>query len=436
MRDNSLIQRSILGPLRSVRLMSGAAWKWAACYLLMSTALLVGGGWLIHLNQDEIVQALLSLLLPESWHFTALALIKTTFAAQSRALLVNMAVAAGLVIVSITLFPVKERLSEVFERDANLLDEEPASLPLWVEAVEELKWLLIYLTFAAALFWLGYYPGEWRDSAALIGSYGLLFLTFTVDFISPTLFRHGQRYGEVFRLIARHPLKTISFGVTFAAAPILASKLFLHGGLELIVGWPIWVPIVVVLAVEVVAIVWACVGGTLFASQYLGEVRGYPPLHWLSSVAGWCTTGLVFFSLSSLFGGVAVSLYDHSRLLRCEASVDWRSVRPIIPSMGSLLTGEVETGVEFNVDIHNPTDGHVTFDRGRIVLLHNDVAIGESELPRIELTEGESQARKVEIEIVVELLDLLRAEELLGLDGWSAVVYLQLDDGSEFPIFL
>jgi hypothetical protein len=70
------------------------------------------------------------------------------------------------------------------------------------------------------------------------------------------------------------------------------------------------------------------------------------------------------------------------------------------------------------------------------VLLHNDVAIGESELPRIELTEGESQTRKVEIEIVVELLDLLRAEELLGLDGWSAVVYLQLDDGSEFPIFL
>jgi hypothetical protein len=362
--------------------------------------------------------------------------MKTTFAAQSRALLVNMAVSGGLLVVSLTLFPVKEKLSAVFERDADLCDEVMTPLPLWVEAIEEVKWILIYLTCAAALFWLGYYPGELRDTLALFGSYILLFVTFAVDFISPILFRHQQRYGEICKVLLRRPLTTLAFGATFAAAPILASNLFLHNGGELVAGWPIWVPILVVLSVEVVAIVWACIGGTLFGSGLVDEARACAPPHRLVPVTVWCTVFLVLFSLSRLFGGAAVSLYDHARLLRCEFSVEWSSVRPIMPSVSSLLSGEVDTGVEFNVDIHNPTDGHVRFDRGRVALLHNEVVIGEGELPRIELTAGESQRRRVEVDVLVELLELWRAEDLLDMDSWAAVVYLQLADGSEFPIFL
>jgi len=347
-----------------------------------------------------------------------------------------MAVAGGLVLVSVTLFPVKEKLSEVFERDAQLSKEASVPLPLWVEAIEEMKWLLAYLTCAGALFWLGYYPGEWRDSLALCGSYILLFVTFAVDFVSPILFRHRHRYGVIFRLLMRRPLVSLVFGATFAAAPILASELFLHGRLDVIGSWPIWAPIVIVLIVEVVAIVWACIGGTYLGSQLLEEAKTYSPTHPLVSVSVWSLIGLVLFSLSRLFGGAAVSLYEHSRLLRCEFSVEWRSVRPLMPSVSSLLSGEVDTGFGFNVGIYNPTDGPIRFDRGRIELIHDDVVIGDGELPRVELTAGESQTRRIEVDVVLELVDILRAEELMELDGWSAIVHLQLTDGTEFPIFL
>ena len=259
---------------------------------------------------------MLAWVFPESWHFALEGMVEVFLHSASQDLLINLALAASLILVTITLFPLKEHLSHAFEEDGELTEEEVDPVPLHLEAWEELKLVLLYATFFMSVFWVGYSPESWRQSAAWVLSTTFLALTFAIDFVSPTLFRHGMRYATVFKTLARYPFVSLSFGLLFAAPPILAGMFMNRVSPE---NW-VWILIGLFVA-EVVAIVWACVGGTWLAAKMWPEVKGMRPPFWGLRVLYWAIVGSLLVWNVKAFSAVGKSLYHKVPLFKSHYSI-------------------------------------------------------------------------------------------------------------------
>jgi hypothetical protein len=170
-------------PLSMRRLRVGSA-AWLAVYLALATAIFTLVGRFIIAHQGDARRAFVAYIFPERWHDAGNLLVERLFGAQQHAVLVNAAVGASLLLVQVLLFPVKERLSARFERDARLTDEPGPGLPLLVEAREELLLALAFFAAQGGIFWLGYSQDPGRRLVATVLSHLFLMASFGVDFLT------------------------------------------------------------------------------------------------------------------------------------------------------------------------------------------------------------------------------------------------------------
>lgn len=409
----------------------GRAAFYVALLAYLCLGLLVFGlcGYLLVENQGAIEQAIMDYLLPTSWHYLSDKLLDFFFESQTKIVLAGMIISSSLVLASIVLFPLKEYCSARFEEDGAYGNARPREFPLWMQAIEETKLLLLYLTAQSVIFAIGYYPYAW--SSWLSSGLSVLFLCFSfgLDLISPTFQRHRIRYTDIVRLLSRKAPLTLLFGSLFAVPVLLiGNHIILDEALSLTrVAVILFILNMFVLALAIPA-------GTHVASQLLPQARVQKPpdknaVH--LSYGALAATLLVSGSFHAL---VALSMHHKSQFLKCDYSIDWQSLQVDMPGLGALLRGEKAAALSFNLRIHNPTRFDLAVEDSVLSFWQRDNLISRTHISAFAVDAGQTVKQPMEIAIAVN------GQLIGGFDqltqGWRAQLQFELLPGIPFVIEL
>lgn len=411
-------------------------------YLLLAGLILGLVGTLLQRHGLALRAALAGYLLPESYRFAGNLLVEHLVKSQARAVLVNAVASGALLLVSLLLFPLKERLSAAFERDAVLTGKEGHELPLWRQGFEELKLVLLYLTAQMLIFWVGYDPSPLRKDLATWASYGFLVFTFAVDFLSPLLQRHGVTYARLFVVLLKRPLAALLFGAFFAS-PTIVLALWVGRDASL----PVTDGVLVLFGANVLAMSWAVVSGTRLAAALLpvAEATPVPPraLRLLALLA----VLACFAWNATTFTQLGLALHHKSQILKCVYRPDWSSFALDLPKSGSgwvstalraaraLVSGNVELGAQLTVAIENPTPYDVVLEKNRLELAHAGTHVGSTQLSPVRLPAGQTVTQRLRLTLRLNPAVLAKGRELLR-DAWQLTLWLEIRPGFEFPLYL
>jgi hypothetical protein len=269
-------------------------------------------------------------------------------------------------------------------------------------------------------------------------SYGFVIFAFAIDFISPLLQRHRNRYSSIVKTLLKRPLLALLFGGLFALPPILVGKLIQHSP-ELSLSSAI----VLLFSTNIVCIAWAAVAGTWAGAQLLPDVQSTPrtpwPIRYLLLLA---VLGLLAWN-SFAFFSLGQAIHHKSQLLKCNYSVDWKSFRVSLPKVGLsqvasvLLGGKATLGLEFRVAIENPTAFDVKVERNRLEVAHDGASLATSQLAPFEVKAGKTADQQVMLKIGISPREVIaKGRELIQLHKWRITFYLWISDQIEFPIYL
>ncbi len=431
-RLSEQVRDGMVRPPVAVARLSARGWRLAGLYLLLAVAVLGGVAALLAATEQSLRRFVFSSVLPLELEVVADFLVQHIFRSQAREVLASASVSGSLVVVSLTLFRVKERLSQSVERDADLLAGEPFDeLPMRVEAFEELKLLLLYIASFFAIFALGHGPEPWRDVLASVASTLFVFFTYAVDFGAPLMIRHGVRYSQIIAAVFRRPVAAFGFGAVFSAPALLTARL-VAASPDLDPG----VALGIVFGVNVLTIVWAAAGGAWLGARLLPVARAARPARaWLVAVT-WAALLAILAAGVWISLAVAGSLQAKSQILKCVYDVDWASVRVDKPDLGGLLGGEVAVGIGFDVTIDNPTSVAVEIEDNRLELSDSDgLVLARGALTPLTVAAGERVTPHVALTARLEATSLLRGASL-DPRRWRITLYLQVAEDFELPVYL
>lgn len=408
----------------------GRTLGWLLCYLLACTVVLGACAYLLLQNQDDIRKALLSYVFPESWHLAAGALVDRFLATQSKAVLINAIASGSLVLVSVLLFPLKEKVSASFEREGELTPEAIDEFPLWRQGLEEAKLLAIYVAAQLAILWVGYHPDPTRKLLATVLSYLYLFSTFTIDFCGPLFQRHKLRYSRILKLLCKHPLLLFGLGGLLTLPPVLTG-LYVTKHPELPLSTAVWA----LFAANVLAIVWGVIAGTWLASRLLEAGHETRRPHGLvRAVFGLALVAVLAVELWA-YGAVALAIHHKSQILKCNYSVVPTSLRFDRPKLLGLLRGRVDVGVRFDLRVENPTRYDVSIENNRLEVRHGESLVATGKLAPMAVPAGKTRVQTLALSLSLRPAVLVKGRALLK-DKWSATLFLEVAKGLELPIYL
>ena len=408
---------------------------WLVAYLVAACVVLGIVASLIASHKSDLVEAAMSYLLPTDWHFASKLLIDNFFAAQEDAVITNAAIVASLLVVQITLFPLKEQVSLALEEDNALLVDPIEEHPLWFQAWEEAKLFIAMLAAQGTIFWIGYSQDPTRRGFATVLSFVVLFASVGIDFLSPILQRHKLRYSAILKTLFAHPFLLFTFGAVFSLPAIVAGTLASDHP-----TWSFSMQLAVVFGAQIIGIALAAVGGTIAGAPLVADAKLRARSHPIARVAAWAVLlGLVAWN-GQRFAAVGASLHHKSQVLKCDYTVDWSSFHGDVPGKNELLAamkkGEITIAGGFTVAIANPTSVDVEIEDNRLELRNRGQLVARTSLPRVAIPAGGMVKTPVTFPLTVSIGQVFRVRELITKSGWTLTLYLRVADGFEFPVYI
>jgi hypothetical protein len=382
-----------------------------------------------------MMDAVMSYVLPADWKVAAKFLVKKVFAQQEQAVITNAALSMSLMIVTITLFPLKEKVSATLEEDAHLLAEPFDEHPLWFEAWEEAKLFLGMLVAQGTIFWIGYSDDPVRRNIALVLSYLVLFAGVGLDFLSPILQRHRQRYSVMMKSFAVNFVLLFGFGAIFALPAIITSRVVATH-----TDWSSGTQLCFAFGAQVLGIAAAAIGGTVAGAPILADAKTRTRSSMPVRIAMWA----LFLSLAAWnahrFWIIGSSLNHKTQILKCEYDVDWSSFSADVPSAYDLAlaisSDTITVGIHFDVAITNPTSVDVEIEDNRLEIRQKDQLVAQTQLPRVHVRPGTTEKVTVKLPLSIKPSQALRIRELLTAKDWAMTLWLHVDEDWDFPIYL
>jgi hypothetical protein len=259
-----------------------------------------------------------------------------------------------------------------------------------------------------------------------------LFFSFSIDFIGPVFQRHEGYYSQIIKLLARRPLTSLAFGAIFAAPALIVAHLW-----ALNPDWSWDKSIAVIFGANVVSVAWAAVAGTWLGCRLLDDFEATPRANPITRVGAWMLVLMVLGYNGYTFGSTGLSVYHKTQILKCDYSVDWSSFSFDKPSlMGMLTTRKVDVAIHFDVKIRNPTQIDVELEDNRVEVQHKGAHIATGKLSPAKISAGETVEQTVDFSLSISPLELRKGRDLLDKDAWEIVLYLQVAENFEFPIYL
>lgn len=426
----NVLVAALLSPLAVLRLPRRAI-AYLVAYVAASAAVLYLVRWLLLAYQGELEQIVLDYLFPSSWHFAAEIVIDRYFAAQERVVVINLVIASALMLVTVTLFWLKELVSAAFECDAKLTSAPVSEHPLWEQAWQEVKLLLLFFAVQGSIFWIGYQPSlAWKKTAEVL-SYLFLFFTYAIDFLSPLFQRHRGHYSRIIKTLAKNAGASLVFGAIFALPTIVVGRVWEHSP-----EWTWGRALAILFGANVLTIAWACVAGTWLASRLMDDFddtrRSLLPSRLLSWVV---VLGLVAGN-GYAFGAVGLSIHHKSQILKCHYDVVWSSFGFERPSLLDLLADEVELGLHVDVDIENPTSFDVDLEDNRLEIRHRGELVATTSLAPVSVPAKQSRRQTIAFSMKVSPSMIKKGRELFDASAWKMALYLEVAPGFEFPVYL
>ena len=339
---------------------------WFVIYFLsagvvLGTVLAIG----VHFGPDFKVW-LLESFVPPDWHPVIADLTDRLFAQEFRNFLVTSGIGIGLVTIGLTLFPLKERLSLIYERERFPDLDRPHEPSLLQQGIEELKFAGLYLVLLALSLYLAMYGYKFASSALSI-SY--LVIAMTLDHCAPFFQRRGRSLHGIIWILLRHaPLRSLALGALFIGPVILLEKL-------LPPDLPPLAAISILVLTEVIGMACATLAGCHLGASLVTQnptlATSPPPKPWtigyrmvLASLVIW---------LGIFFSWWAKGALTHHRLIRCHYRPIWTDTTFQIRDTTIFLTLPVEvsnrsrgsidpTGLVVTVQGTGVLDGTVTLN--------------------------------------------------------------------------
>jgi hypothetical protein len=377
-------------------------------------------------GEGAFIDWMLHYVLPERWVDLGRMLIEL-FATRQLASVENNAVLGGsLLLLSVVLLPLRERISVAFERERALTDtpfENDGPLQLIGEILIS---TLVFVTVQLSLFALGYSRDPARRALASVLSYVFLFASTALELVPSLLARHGLRFSSCVLALARVPLLSLLFGAAFAAPGLLATYLW-NGGTSS-------ERLVAVVAANVIGVAWGTLGGTVAAARLLPEARAWPVPSLRVRAISWAFLLGLFAWQSVLATGAALSVERKLQLLKCHFHVVVSSVKVDLPDAAALLRGQLSTTVRATIEIENPSAHDVAFEATRLEIARGGTLVAQVALNPGAIPAGETARYPIVAPIVLGIGDLRHALTQTG--KWDLTLYVEVAAGVELPVYL
>ncbi|MEP2541821.1 MAG: hypothetical protein ABJI60_15285 [Kangiellaceae bacterium] len=421
------LKLSLFEAIASLRFFNRKALSWGVIYSLATIVIFGLFVWFLFNYQVPIKAALLDYLFPKSWQSLSEQLANFLFESQTKIVLGNMILSGSLVLASITLFPVKEKYSSEFEKTLKHNNGQTSEFPLYMQALEEVKLFLLYLTAQSVILWIGYYPFVWTTIISNTLSFVFLFATFGLDFIAPTLQRHRVTYSLMIKFLLQHPLIALSFGTLFSLPLVLISP-YIFSIPELsfieITGF--------LLFLNIIFLVLAVPAGTFIASKLLPEVRQTEPAKRRNVRASYVMMTVLLLSTLFLHSQLVVSLHHKSQLLKAEYDLDWSSIGFDLPSFSELSSGKALSNFSMDIVINNPTQFDIIIEPSELYIEQKENLIAKLNINGFALASGENKRITLNMDSDSDLSKLSEFGELTK--DWNIDMYIDVWPGIPFML--
>jgi hypothetical protein len=406
---------------------------WFLVYLALCAAILAVVAHEVVKHQQDLFDLVSAYILPSEWKTTGHYLVEKFLKSQVREVLINATVGGSLVLLSMLLFPVKERVSSSFETGARLVKEPFRELPLWLQALEELNLFVLYVTAQMCIFWVGYPPDPMRKKVAIGLSYFILFASFGIDFLSPLLQRHGQRYATIFKVLVKHPFTWIGFGAAFTLPSVLVGK---WAGRHPELSFETVVRLL--FATHAACIAVGALAGTFFAARLLPDAKltsrpSLPTrfLAWMIVIAAFSINAYAFFT-------VGRAIHHKSQILKCNYRVDPKSLKLDLPDWKDLFGGpEAQLTLHLDLTIENPTRFDVEVEKNRIDIHHAGTPVAVAQLTPVKVPAGGRTQQRLTLPLRLRPQVLReKGRALLEWTQWAITLHLEVVPGFELPVYL
>ncbi len=405
------------------------SWLALASYLTVGLAIFALFGYLLLQNQASIKQLLLDYLFPQSWHSISEQLLAFFFESQSKQVLGNLILSGSLVVASIFLFPVKELYSASFEKSKNYPNGRTHEFPLWMQAIEETRLFLFYLTAQLTILWIGYYPYEWANITSITLSYLFLFYTFGLDIISPTFQRHRIKYSKINKLLSKNAVATLLFGLIYSLPALLLSQWILT--LE---SLNLLEVCIILFSINLLFIGLSIPAGTEIASRLLPENATTKPVTRASKRVGYSVACLLLITGLVLHIRLVQSMHHKTQVLKANYSINWDSFQFDYRSVGDLLSGDSFGNFSFELTIENPTEFDLVFENSQLYINKNELPVSQVAIAGFSVpAQSEKEvAMKFDAKSNFSQLTLGNLSEIL--EHWTIELHIELFPGIPFII--
>ena len=396
-------------------------------YIGMGVGIFSGFAYFLLDNEQAIKQGVFDYFFPDSWHFFVEKMIDFFFDSQSKLVLAGALSGGAVVLMSMLLFPLKEWCSAAYERAIGLPNGQPRELPLMTQFKEESKLLLLYVTAQFIILALGYYPFKLTQILSI--SFSALFLCFTfgIDFIAPTLQRHGIRYSQIIKFLLGKPVMTLLFGAVFALPVLLVGRIILSVETLSFLDAAIYIFLVSLLFLSL-----AIASGTFLASKILNQVKETKVLGKRTRKTGYGFIWVLFGIGLTFHSAIALSLHHKSQLLKCHYDVAWSQVGFSSSSLLGMLKDRGKMNLTLPVEIHNPTEFDVYIETSQLIITQNEKLVSEIDISQLDVPAGATTVKKVELAADIQGKSLSNFTGLL--DGWQ--IYLTYDVLPGIPLIV
>lgn len=405
------------------------SWLALATYLAVGLATFALFGYLLLQNQASIKQLLLDYLFPQSWQSVSEQLLAFFFESQSKQVLGNLILSGSLVVASIFLFPFKEIYSASFEKTKNYPNGLSHEFPLWMQAIEETRLFLFYLTAQSTILWIGYYPYEWANITSITLSYLFLFYTFGLDIISPTFQRHRIKYSKINKLLSKNALATLLFGLIYSLPALLLSQWILT--LE---SLNLLEVCIILFSINLLFIAISIPAGTEIASDLMRENATTKPVSQTSKQIGYTLACLLLIAGLTLHTRLIQSMHHKTQVLKANYSVNWDSFQFDYRSIGDLLTGDSYGNFSFELTIENPTEFDLVFEDSQLYINKNDLPISQVAIAGFSVPAQSEKAVAMKFDAKSNFSQLTLGNISEILDHWTIEMHIELFPGIPFII--
>ncbi|MFT5692576.1 MAG: hypothetical protein ACI92E_001911 [Oceanicoccus sp.] len=427
MKLNEQMSHAFIRAPLSLALMSRLSGMWLVIYFSCGLVIFSAMSWFLLQNQESIKLLVLDYFFPQSWHRVSESLGLFFFESQAKVVLGNLIISGSLVIASIFLFPIKEKYSAKFEKDAAYNNGISQEFSLPRQALEEAKLFILFLTVQSVILWIGYYPYTWTTKLSVLLSYVALFFTFGLDFISPTLQRHKTSYALILKVLLKNSIAVLCFGLLYSLPVVIFSQvIFRNEELTLIEISTL------VFFANILFLTLAVPAGTHLASMLLPEVRRTKEPTKNTRQWVYSTSVVTLLIMLFLHGGLIASLHHKSQLLKANYTIDWSSFDVNLPSFGEFFKGNALTSVSFDVKIGNPTQFDIVIDNSQIVVEKQELSIAIIDLAGFEIPSDSSHIVTVKLDSNSDLSKIENFDNLL--ENWRVDFRFELWPGIPFVI--